>query len=207
MGKLYFYYGCMDSMKSANAIMQAYSHRNKGKKVAILKHELSDGNGDGKIHSRCGLESEAIVIKTNTEPENVLGLEEVKNADVVIADECQFFEIPQILAFRYLALDKLVFCYGLKTNFKFEVWMPSLFLMSIADSVREIPSMCSRCTSKSVVNARIKDGEAINEGDIIEHDVRHGGNTKYESMCFKCWITSIAKSGQAKVINKCKGKI
>ena len=55
-------------------------------------------------------------------------------------------------------------------------------LFEIADSLTEIKSVC-RCGRKAEVNARIKDGRVVKEGEQI----LIGGNDAYIGMCYNCW--------------------
>jgi thymidine kinase len=76
-----------------------------------------------------------------------------------------------------------VFCYGLRTDFKSNLFEGSKRLFEIADSISEIKSVC-HCGDKAIINARIKDGKIIYYGEQIDI----GANDKYIGLCYKCWI-------------------
>ena len=76
-----------------------------------------------------------------------------------------------------------VFCYGLKTNFKSELFEGSKRLLEIADDIEEIKSICS-CGKKAIINAKYENGEIIYEGNTVDI----GGNEKYIALCYECWL-------------------
>ena len=93
---------------------------------------------------------------------------------------------------KYIAdyCDVPVLCFGLRADFRTQLFEGSKRLFEIADSISEIKSVC-RCGKKAIVNARLNDqGQVIVEGE----QVCIGGNDRYEALCWGCWQTEIAKS-------------
>lgn len=76
-----------------------------------------------------------------------------------------------------------VICYGLRTDFKTNLFEGSRRLFEIADTIDEIKSTCT-CGHKTIVNARIDaNGDIITEGAQVEI----GGDERYIAVCRKCW--------------------
>ena len=76
----------------------------------------------------------------------------------------------------------MVMCYGLKTDYMGKLFDGSKRLIELADSIREIQSMC-KCGRKAIINARYNDGKIIYDGKQIDI----GGNDKYIALCHQCW--------------------
>lgn len=180
MKRLYFKYGVMGSSKSASALMTAFNYRQKGYSVLLAKPSI-DTRDKNVISSRIGLSSPCQVFDKNTNlVEFTKGFGKV---DVVIVDEAQFCTKEQINQLKELTgQDIVVICYGLKTNFKSELFEGSKRLLELAESVQEIKAVC-RCGSKATMNARVVDGYVVTTGN----EIQVGGDEKYEAMCYACW--------------------
>ena len=187
--KLYFYYGVMDSSKTANALMKKWSFEEHGRRVALLKPAVDSRHTKTTISSRCGLSSEAIVIYPTDNVLIQLQKEfdgKYEKWDIVIVDEVQFFTTNQIDELRVLAnAGIMVMCYGLKTDYTGHLFEGSKRLLEICDSEREIPAMCSQCSGKAIMNAKHYNNNIIYGGEDV---IDIGGNEKYTCMCHKCWI-------------------
>lgn len=183
MAKLYFKYGAMGSSKSAQALITKFNYEERGMKVWLLKPATDNRNGVEVIQSRIGLREEADALHPK---DSVLErFKALKQVDVVIADESQFFTEEQIDDLRYIVdnYDIPVLCFGLRTDFRTKLFPGSLRLFEVADSISEIKTICS-CGNKAIVNARINsEGKVLSEGE----QVFIGGNESYIAMCHKCW--------------------
>ncbi len=183
MKRLYFKYGVMGSSKSAQALMTAFNYTEKGYKVLLAKPSI-DTRGQEKDHpmiiSRIGLKQPCEVFdKTTNLVEFYNGFDK---PEIVIIDEAQFCTKEQIEQLKELSEnDVVVLCYGLKTNFKSQLFEGSKRLIELAESIQEIKSVC-RCGAKATMNARIVDGYVVTEGD----EIQIGGNESYEAMCYHC---------------------
>ena len=190
MAKLYFKYGAMGSSKTANALIAKFNYEERNMKVWLMKPSIDNRDGANKVHSRIGLEADADVIRPD---DDIVALySERKDADVVIADECQFFTEDQIDQMRYLVdnFDLPVMCFGLRTDFRTKLFPGSRRLFELADSITEIKTICA-CGAKATVNARISpDGRVITSGQ----QVFLGGNDSYIAMCHKCYKRHIEEN-------------
>ena len=82
------------------------------------------------------------------------------------------------LAAKYIP----VICYGLKTNFKTELFEGSKRLLELSDSITELKSIC-KCGHKAIINARIVNGKVVTDGT----EIVIGGDETYEAMCYSCF--------------------
>jgi thymidine kinase len=179
----------MGSSKTANALITKFNYEERGMKVWLIKPSIDVRDGADIVRSRIGLQSQAEII---TPDKNLM--EEYQNhldCNVIIADECQFFLAHQIDELRQI-VDELhipVLCYGLRTDFRTQLFEGSRRLFETADSIQEIKTICT-CGKKAIVNARLNwQGEVVTKGGQI----LIGGNDSYVAMCHACWKEAIAK--------------
>lgn len=180
MAKLYFRYGAMGSSKTANALMVEYNYRERGKRAIMAKPKTDTRDGELIIRSRIGLELPCTLVEDLV----LMSEEELKQYDCVIVDEAQFCSKSQIEFFVHLVddLNIPVICYGLRADFRNELFEGSLWLLAWADEIEEIRTVCW-CGKAARTNARFNDNGIIREGD----QVCLGGNTSYIALCRKHW--------------------
>ena len=185
--KMYYYYGVMGSSKTANALMKKFSFEEHGKKVILIKPSIDTRDGKTLLKSRVGISCDALLIN----PEESINdlLKDHENIDIIIVDEAQFLSVSQVNELRNLTLEGImVMCYGLKTDYMGKLFEGSKRIIELADTIREIPSMC-HCGKKAIMNARIQNGKIVYSGNQIDI----GGNDKYTAMCYKCYIKDYKK--------------
>ena len=191
MAKLYFKYGAMGSSKTAQALITKFNYEERGMKVWLIKPSLDDRDGAIKIRSRIGLEADCTPIKPEDDIFELFALDEY-HADVIIADECQFFTSENIDQLRRIVdeLDVPVMCFGLRTDFLTKLFPGSMRLFEVAESISEIKTICS-CGRKADVNARIDaNGNIVTQGS----QVMLGGNDSYIAMCHRCYKKGVRDS-------------
>ena len=185
MSKLYFRSGVMGSSKTAEALMCRFNYIQKGFNVLLLKPSIDNRfeSETPQIISRIGIKADCIKFDKN---QDIIKLFQDQNninkIDVIIVDEAQFATIKQIEQLRRISYNIPVLCYGLLTNFKTELFEGSKRLIEIADSLKEIKSIC-KCGRKASVNARFIDGKITNQGE----EILIGAEESYESMCYLCY--------------------
>ena len=195
MAKLYFKYGAMGSSKTAQALITKFNYEERGMKVWLIKPALDTRDGKSVIRSRVGLEEECTAIDKSELIFDTFTNERIE-ADVIIADECQFFTAEQIDALRRIVdeYEVPVLCFGLRTDFLSHLFEGSRRLFEVADSISEIKTICE-CGSKATINARLDgDGRVVTEGS----QVMLGGNESYVAMCHRCWKKKINKQNTIK---------
>ena len=183
MAQLYFRYSTMNAGKTIELIKVAYNYEERGKKVLVMTPAIDDRYGIGKIASRIGVTRDATLIKDNT---NILELflEEGKKGEIscVLVDECQFLKRHHIeeLAEIVDSFDTPVLAYGLKNDFKNDLFEGSYYMLVYADKIEEIKTICW-CGRKATMVARIVEGKFVKTGEQIQI----GGNDMYVSLCRK----------------------
>ena len=179
MAKLYFYYGAMNSSKTANALMTHFNYEEVGQKALLCKTEADTRDGARLIRSRIGLEKECILLSELTQMSDT----EIKAYNCIIVDEVQFASREQIDFLSDIVdfYDVPVICYGLRTDFQREPFPGSIWLLAWADVIEEIKTVCW-CGQGATCNTRFtEDGRVIREGE----QVCLGGNDKYIALCRK----------------------
>ena len=180
MAKLFFRYGAMGSSKTANALMVEYNYRERGKKAIMAKPTMDTRDGELIIRSRIGLELPCMLVEDLVRMPD----EKLRDYDCVIVDEAQFCSKSQIEFFIHL-VDELnipVICYGLRADFRNELFEGSLWLLAWADVLEEIKTVCW-CGKAARCNARFNEMGIIREGD----QVCLGGYSSYIALCRKHW--------------------
>ena len=178
MAKLFFRYGAMGSSKTANALMVEYNYRERGKKALLAKPMTDSRDGKLVIKSRIGLERPCVLVEDMV----LMSDETIKSYDCIIVDEAQFCTKEQIeMLVHYVDdLDIPVICYGLRADFRNELFQGSMWLLAWADVIEEIKTVCW-CGKAAKCNARFNDNGIIREGD----QVCLGGNSSYIALCRK----------------------
>lgn len=187
MAKLYFKYGAMGSSKTANALITKFNYEERGMKVWLIKPSVDTRDGKHTIKSRIGLSAEADIIGENDSISELL--ESKKDVDVIISDECQFFKAQQIDQLREIVDFKgiPVMCFGLRTDFKTQLFEGSKRLFEVADSITEIKTICS-CGRKATVNSRIDENGFV---QTKGRQVLLGDNDRYIAMCHRCFAKAV----------------
>ena len=184
MAKLYFYYSAMNAGKTTTLVQSAYNYRERGMNTLVLKPEIDERYSSSIVRSRIGLETDA---KTIGAKDNLFLLIEKTNRknplSCVLLDEAQFLTKSQVYSLGEI-VDKLeipVLAYGLRSDFRGELFEGSLHLLAWADELIEIKTIC-HCGKKAGMVLRLdENGEPVNIGD----QVKIGGNDIYVSVCRK----------------------
>lgn len=190
MSKLYFFYGAMGARKTAEAIMTAYNYEEKGMKPMCLSPAIDTRSKEGCWESRIGITRKVdLVVDSNTDILKELVHEQF---DVVIVDEAQFLEDKHIwqLAEIVTKLNKAVICYGLRTDFKGDLFPGSYRLMCLAQEIHEIKTMS--VNGKATMNARLINGVMTVRGEQIQI----GGNESYVSLSLEDWMKKKAEEDE-----------
>ena len=177
MAKLYFRYGAMGSSKTANAVMVQYNYQERGRKVLMLKPKLENRDGATIVRSRCGLEAQCRFVEE-------LGEISLDGIECVIVDESHFLTAEQVKQLVDIVdeRDIPVIWYGLRSDFRGELFEGSRELLRWADTIEEIKTICW-CGRKATFNARVQNGHIVREGEQI----MMGGNSAYVSLCRRHW--------------------
>ncbi|WP_264373347.1 thymidine kinase [Sinanaerobacter chloroacetimidivorans] len=183
VAQLYYRYSTMNAGKSIELIKVAYNYEERGKKVLVLTPSVDDRYGVGVIASRIGVTREAVSINEDTNILELFMRESKKEPiDCVLVDECQFLKKHHVQELVEIvdSCDVPVLAYGLKNDFKNELFEGSYYMLVYADKIEEIKTICW-CGRKATMVARIVDGKFVKTGEQI----LVGGNDMYISLCRK----------------------
>lgn len=180
MAQLFFRYGAMNSGKSIEILKVAHNYEEQHKHVIILTSAVDDRAGVGMIASRIGMERPAHPVREDT---NIFEL--VKQLDphayCVLIDEAQFLKKHHVFECARV-VDELgipVMAFGLKNDFRNELFEGSQYLLTYADKIEEMKTICWFCAKKATMNLRVHDGKPVYEGEQIQI----GGNESYFPVC------------------------
>lgn len=182
MAKLYFRYGTMGSAKTLNLLAVAHSYQLQQKKVLVLKPQLDTRFAADSVRSRSGLEKPADLLVTD---ETRLDPNILKPLSCILVDEAQFLHPSFIDHLREISRDLNipVICYGLRTDFRTQLFPGSKRLLELSDSIEEIKNTCHYCNRKSIFNMRMINGKGVLEGPQI----LLGAEETYLSVCSGCY--------------------
>lgn len=182
MAKLYFYYSAMNAGKTTTMLQSAHNYAERGMRAMLLTPRVDVRDGTGIVSSRIGLQSAGVAFDEGTDLFESVRADIEQNGPLhcVLCDEAQFLDKQQVWQLSDV-VDRLripVLCYGLRTDFRGELFPGSQALLAIADELVEIKTIC-HSGKKATMNLRVNDaGEAIKEGPQVEI----GGNERYVSV-------------------------
>jgi thymidine kinase len=184
MAKLYFYYASMNAGKSTTLLQADFNYRERGMATMLWTAAFDRRAGDKAIESRIGLAADAHRFDGDTDLWARVGAAHaVQPLACVLIDEAQFLSRQQVWQLARLADEANipVLCYGLRTDFRGELFSGSAALLGIADALVELKAVC-HCGRKATMNLRIDaGGAAVIEGAQTEI----GGNDRYVALCRK----------------------
>lgn len=182
MAKLYFYYSAMNAGKTTTLLQSAHNYRERGMRVAILTPRLDDRAGSGTVASRIGLRADGIAFERNDDLEAIVRADILAHGPLhcVLVDEAQFLNRAQVWQLSEVvdALRIPVLCYGLRTDFRGELFEGSQYLLAWADELTEIKTICHSGKKATMVVRVDAQGRAVHEGPQVEI----GGNDRYISV-------------------------
>jgi len=190
MSKLHFKYGAMNSGKTDTLIKAAYNYKECGLTAIVVKPSI-DVKGGKLIVTRSGNKQSVDILAS---PETDLRAavkayikeNKIKKLSCVLVDEAQLLLGKQVEQLFDLAkIDGIsVIAYGLRADFRTELFTGSKRLLELADNIEKLPTMC-RCGSQAEFNCRKRSGDFVFEGDQIAIDGED--DVSYESLCGKCY--------------------
>jgi thymidine kinase len=186
MAKLHFHYSTMNAGKSTLLLQASYNYNERGMATYLLTARLDDRAGLGRIQSRIGIEAEA---DTYGPGDDLFALIQARLAQGPVAcifiDEAQFLSHSQVWQLARVVDDLHVpiMAYGLRVDFRGELFPGSAALLALADEMREVRTICHCGRKATMVVRRAPDGSVLTAGAQIEI----GGNERYESLCRRHW--------------------
>ena len=190
MAKLYFNYSTMNAGKSTLLLQAAHNYEERGMRVYRMTPAFDDRAGKGQIGSRIGFAREA---DTFAPSDDLFARIEAVLAEGPLAcifiDEAQFLTPEQVWQLAWVAddLDVPVMAYGLRVDFRGELFPGSAALLALADEMREARTICYCGKKATMVVRQDADGHVLTEGA----QVHIGGNETYVSLCRRHWREAV----------------
>ena len=182
MAKLFFYYSAMNAGKTTTLLQSAYNYRERGMRTLILTPQLDTRAGEGKVASRIGLVSKATVFRAGDDLLELVrqDIQAHGKLNCLLVDEAQFLDRAQVWQLSDVVdlLDVPVLAYGLRTDFRGELFEGSQHLLALADSLVELKTICHTGKKATMVVRVDEQGRAVKSGPQVEI----GGNERYVSV-------------------------
>ncbi|MDB2451054.1 thymidine kinase [Gammaproteobacteria bacterium] len=182
MAKLHFFYSTMNAGKSTSLLQSNHNYLESGLDTMIFLPNETSKLSKGRIVSRIGLKAKAIIANKDFNFIEYVKDKQTKQLSCILIDEAQFLTKSQVRQLGQVA-DKLnypVMCYGIRTDFRGELFEGSSELLAIADNLIELKTICSHCVRKAtMVVRRDKEGKVVTEGTKVVV----GGNDIYTPVC------------------------
>ncbi len=190
MAKLHFNYSTMNAGKSTVLLQASHNYRENGMQTYLLTARLDDRAGKGRIASRIGIGAEA---DTFTPDDDLFACiaDRLAQGEVacIFVDEAQFLTKDQVWQLAR-AVDDLgvpVMAYGLRVDFRGELFPGSAALLALADEMREVRTICHCGKKATMVVRKDAQGRVVTDGAQIEI----GGNERYVSLCRRHWREAV----------------
>lgn len=192
MAQLYFYYSAMNAGKSTSLLQSSYNYNERGMRTLIFTAAIDTRFAKGKISSRIGLSADALLFSDDMNIRDVIVAEHNKQPiHCVLIDECQFLSKAHVEQLCEITdtYDIPVLTYGLRTDFRGELFTGSAYLLAWADKLVELKTVCY-CGRKANKVLRLDD-----KGNVLSYgaQVEIGGNEKYVSVCRKHYTQATLK--------------
>ena len=190
MAKLYFHYSTMNAGKSTLLLQASYNYRERGMETYLITAELDHRAGEGRIASRIGIGD---VADTFAPGEDLFAkiARRLESGPVacIFLDEAQFLSQEQVWQLARVVddLNVPVMCYGLRVDFRGELFPGSAALLALSDEMREVRTICHCGKKATMVVRKGPDGRAQRDGA----QVQIGGNETYESLCRRHWREAV----------------
>lgn len=183
MAKLYFRYGAVGSAKTLNLLAVAHNYQQQNKLVAITKPCIDTRFGQDFVKSRAELSKQVTFIIDDS---TVLNPDHFRNIHCLVVDEAQFLHPKHIEMLRMIADEANcpVICYGLRTDFRRELFPGSKRLIELADSIEEVKTTCHFCNRKAIFNLKLlthPDGKI--SGTTLGEQIQLGCEETYVPTC------------------------
>jgi len=182
MAKLHFYFSAMNAGKTTTLLQSAYNYQERGMRTLILTPALDRRAGTGVVASRIGLRAQALAFDGEDDLYACVRDDVAAHGrvDCVLVDEAQFLTKAQVWQLTDV-VDRLgipVLAYGLRTDFRGELFEGSQYLLAWADELVEIKTICHSGRKATMVVRVDEQGRAITDGPQVEI----GGNERYVSV-------------------------
>ena len=184
MAKLHFFYSTMNAGKSTALLQSNHNYKGSNVKTLLFVPKSIADKSNGKIISRIGLEADAIIVNNEYDFYTEISKKQSEKISCIFVDEAQFLTKKQVHGLGKIAdeLNIPVMTYGIRTDFRGELFEGSQELLALADNLKELKTICSECDKKATMVVRLdSNGKILLEGEKI----LIGGNEIYKTLCRK----------------------
>ena len=190
MSQLTFVHGTMTSGKTTALLQEAHNFCLHGLHAFLLTAAIDTRSGEGTIRSRIGISAPAATFAPGEDLlARVTALHALRPVDIVMVDECQFLSREQVWQLSDVVDDLgiRVMCYGLRSDFRGQLFEGSAALMAIADELREVTGVCATGAKATMVARLDAEGRAMTDGP----QVLVGGEETYVAMSRPAWKKAV----------------
>lgn len=190
MAKLYFHFSTMNAGKSTALLQASHNYREGGMATYLITAQFDNRAGEGRIASRIGIGEAADTFAPGEDMfAKITGRLAQGPVACIFIDEAQFLSKPQVwqLARAVDDLNVPVMCYGLRVDFRGELFPGSAALLALADEMREVRTICFCGKKATMVVRKGPDGKPLRDGE----QVQIGGNETYVSLCRRHWRAAV----------------
>ena len=174
----------MNAGKSTALLQSNHNYIENGMETMLFIPKADADKNDGYIESRIGLRAKAVIVDNDFNFYTYVKANVSKNLQCILIDEVQFLNKSQVVQIGKIT-DKLnipAMCYGIRTDFRGELFEGSKYLLALADNLIELKTVCSMCSRKATMVVRLDDkGKVLTVGEKIQI----GGNETYQVVCRK----------------------
>ena len=184
MAKIHFFYSTMNAGKSTALLQSNHNYKENGMDTILFITKADAEKNNGFIESRIGLKAKAVIVDSKFNFYTYIKNNQPKNLHCILIDEVQFLSKDQVMQIGKVTdtLNIPAMCYGIRTDFRGELFEGSKYLLALADNLIELKTVCSMCSRKAIMVVRLdQDGKVLTEGQKIQI----GGNETYQVVCRK----------------------
>jgi len=184
MAKIHFFYSTMNAGKSTALLQSNHNYLENGMNTMLFIPKADADKNKGFIESRIGLKAKAVIADKDFNFYNYVKENLTEDHHCVLIDEVQFLTKEQIIQIAKITdeFDIPAMCYGIRTDFRGELFEGSHYLLALADNLIELKTVCSMCSKKATMVVRLdQSGKVLTEGQKIQI----GGNETYQVVCRK----------------------
>jgi len=189
VAKLIFNYASMNSGKTMDLIRTVYNYEENGLNVIVMKPSV-DTKGGEFIETRAGLSRAVDYLISPSSNISDLISDCLSDISCIFIDEAQFLSEQQVVDLFIISnsYDIPVICYGLRTDFRGNLFPGSSKLLGLAEELHEFKTLC-HCGEIARYNARMVDGKYILSGDSVLIDGT--SSVKYVPLCASCYTRDV----------------
>lgn len=187
MAKFKYKHAVMSAGKSQELARVHYNYKIKSQKTVVIVPTTDNRSGVGFVQARSGERIEAVAIEPGAVRSWINKNKQVFSDVVcVLTDETQFFKRDDIFALKELLVIELnipVIAYGLKSDFRGDLFEGSSSAIAVSEEIIEIETVCAYCNSKAIMNLRFFNGKPTREGEQVLI-----GDNEYRQVCHKHYL-------------------